>query len=186
MVLAKLAGGVTQRLEQLGDRRVFLLQALRRAGQTDLGVAGAEHTLSGDERGSAGRAALLAIIVGEYHPLARDAVDIRGAKAHQAEGVGAYVGLSDVVTPDHQDIRPAPGGSGSLLGLCYADWITRRDRGCGDQGRAAEQNAAPVGRAIVRCGLGLVSIVVRAHNLFPPPHNAPETDMVSEVSIGSA
>src|ERR1700676_269304 len=117
MVLAKLAGGVTQRLEQLGDRRVFLLQALRRAGQTDLGVTGAEHALSGDERGSAGRAALLAIIVGEYHPLTGDAVDVRGAKAHQAEGVGAYVGLSNIVTPDHQDIRPAARRNGSLLRL---------------------------------------------------------------------
>ena len=42
VVLAELAGGIAERLEQLGDRRVFLLQAERRAGQADLGQAGAQ------------------------------------------------------------------------------------------------------------------------------------------------
>ena len=43
VVLAELAGGVAQRLEQLGDGRVLLLQALGRPGQADLGQAGADR-----------------------------------------------------------------------------------------------------------------------------------------------
>ena len=42
VVLAELAGGIAQRLEQLGDGRVFLLQAERGARQADLGQAGAQ------------------------------------------------------------------------------------------------------------------------------------------------
>ena len=42
VVLAELAGGVTQRLEQLGDGRVLRLQADVGARQADLGQAGAD------------------------------------------------------------------------------------------------------------------------------------------------
>ena len=42
MVLAELAGRIAERLEQFGDRRIFLLQSERGAGQTDLGHAGAQ------------------------------------------------------------------------------------------------------------------------------------------------
>ena len=61
MVLAELAGGIAERLEQLGDRRVFLLQPERGARQADLGQAGAQAGLAGDERGAAGGAALLGV-----------------------------------------------------------------------------------------------------------------------------
>ena len=68
MVLAELAGRVTERLEQLGDRRIFLLQAQRRAGQAHLGETRPQAMLAGEERCSAGRATLLGIVVGEDHP----------------------------------------------------------------------------------------------------------------------
>ena len=42
MVFAKLAGHVALRLEQGGDRRVFLLHAFWGAGQANLGEAGAD------------------------------------------------------------------------------------------------------------------------------------------------
>ena len=42
MVLAELAGRVALRLQQLGDRRIFLAQAQRGARQADLGQAGAQ------------------------------------------------------------------------------------------------------------------------------------------------
>ena len=42
VVLAELAGRIAERLEQLGDRRVFLLQPERGARQADLGQAGAQ------------------------------------------------------------------------------------------------------------------------------------------------
>ena len=67
MVLAELAGGVAERLEQLGDGRVFLLQADRGAGHADLGQAGADRVLAGDEARAAGGAALLGVVVGEGH-----------------------------------------------------------------------------------------------------------------------
>ena len=60
VVLAELAGGVAERLQQLGDGRVFLLQADGGAGHADLGQAGADRILAGDEAGAAGGAALLA------------------------------------------------------------------------------------------------------------------------------
>ena len=104
MVLAELAGRIALRLQQLGDRGILLAQAQRRAGQADLGEAGAQARLAGDERGAARRAALLGIDVGEHHPFAGDAVDIGRLVAHQAARVSADVGLADVVTPDDDDV----------------------------------------------------------------------------------
>ena len=70
VVLAELAGHVALRPQQRGDRRVFLLHALGRARQADLGQAGADRRLAGDEGGAAGGAALLAVPVGEERALA--------------------------------------------------------------------------------------------------------------------
>jgi hypothetical protein len=77
VVLAELAGGVAERLQRLGDGDVLRLQAERRARQADLGVAGAQTGLAGDERRAARRAALLGVVVGEHHAFARDAIDVR-------------------------------------------------------------------------------------------------------------
>ena len=49
VVLAELAGGVPERLEQFGDRRVLWLQTDVDAGHADLAQAGAVHALAGDE-----------------------------------------------------------------------------------------------------------------------------------------
>ena len=53
VVLAELAGGVPGALEDLRDRRVFGLDAQRRPGHADLGEAGADRLLAGDEGGTA-------------------------------------------------------------------------------------------------------------------------------------
>ena len=105
VVLAELAGHVALRLEQRGDGRVFLLHALRGAGQADLGEAGADGRLPGDEGGAAGGAALLAVPVGEQRTFLGDAVDVGRLVAHHAHVVGADVELADVVTPDDEDVR---------------------------------------------------------------------------------
>ena len=42
MVLAELAGRITERLEQFGNRRIFLLKPERSAGQTDFGQTGTQ------------------------------------------------------------------------------------------------------------------------------------------------
>src|SRR5687768_13976221 len=65
VVLAELAGGVALRLEQSRDRRIARLPAFLRAGQADLGHAGTHRHGAADERGAAGGATLLAVVVGE-------------------------------------------------------------------------------------------------------------------------
>jgi hypothetical protein len=72
VVLAELSRGVALRLQQFGDRRILLLQSLGRARQTDLGEAGAERRLAGEERRLPRRAALLAVVVGEERSFVRD------------------------------------------------------------------------------------------------------------------
>ncbi|MCY1498193.1 hypothetical protein D9M68_321760 [compost metagenome] len=105
MVLAELPGGIAKRLQRLGDGHVTVLDADGGTGNADLGHAGTQHRLPGDKRGAAGGAAVLRVIVGEQHAVARDPVDIRGLVADDAEGVGADIGLADVVAEDHEDVR---------------------------------------------------------------------------------
>jgi hypothetical protein len=45
-----------------------------------------------------------AVQLGEQHAFICDAVDVGCLEAHQAARVGAYVGLSDVVAPDDDDV----------------------------------------------------------------------------------
>ena len=100
VVLAELAGGVPERLEQLGDGRIFCGPADVRAGYTDLAHTGAVDALPADECRAARRTALLAIGVGETHALVGDAVDVRRAIAHQAVAVTTEIADPDVVAPD--------------------------------------------------------------------------------------
>ena len=108
VVLAELAGGVAVRLEQLGDRRVLLLEARAESRACRPWSARCEAVLAGDERRAAGRAALLGVVVGEDHPFLGDAVDVRRAVAHHPHRVGADVRLADVVAPDDDDVGLLP------------------------------------------------------------------------------
>ena len=99
MILAELAGGVAQRLEEFGDGRVFFLQADGGAGHADLGQTSADRVLAGDEARAAGGAALLGIVVGEGDAFLRDAVDVGCAVAHHAAAEVADVPDPDVVAP---------------------------------------------------------------------------------------
>ncbi|MCY1293428.1 hypothetical protein D9M70_426870 [compost metagenome] len=105
VVLAELAGGVAVGLERLGDGDVARLQADRRAGHADLGQAGAQRALPGDEGRAAGGAAVLRVVVGEHHAFPGQAVDVRRRVADHAVAIGTDVGLADVVAEDHQDVR---------------------------------------------------------------------------------
>ena len=104
VVLAELARRVALRAQQGGNRRVFGLHALRRAGESHLGEAGADRRLPGDERRAAGRAALLPVPVGEGGTFGGNPVDVGRAVAHQAPVHRADVELADVVAPDHQHV----------------------------------------------------------------------------------
>ena len=145
VVLAELAGGVAERLHDVGDARIERPEAKLGAGQADLGQAGADRRLAGDEGRAAGSAALLAVPVGEDRAFLADAVDIGRAVAHDAHVVGADIEPADVVAHDEQDVRLAAGGrrrlrlrralSGALGCMC----------GRRREGRSAEQNIAAVG-----------------------------------------
>ena len=105
VVLAELAGGVAQRLQQLGNGRVFRAQTQIRTGKAYLAQSGAKDALPGDEGGPPCRAALLGVAVGKDHSFIGDPVDIGRPVAHHAFRIGADVGLSDVVAPDDENIR---------------------------------------------------------------------------------
>jgi hypothetical protein len=134
VVLAELAGGISQRLEQLGDRRILCGPADVGTGHADLAHPGAVHALSADERGATRRAALLTVGIGKPHSLVGDAVDVGRAIAPQAVAVATQIGDPDVVAPDHQDVRFT----------VRHDWhISPRE--CGNQ--------APLKRGVVGQGL---------------------------------
>ena len=104
VVLPELARGVPQRFQQLRDGRVLRLEAEIGAGHPDLGQARPDRVLAGDERCPAGRAALLAVVIGEGDALVRDAVDVGRPVAHLAPVVVADVPPADVVAPQDQDV----------------------------------------------------------------------------------
>jgi len=99
VVLAELAGGIAVGLEQLGNRRVFGLQAEVSAGETHFGQSGADWVLAGDKGRPPGCAALLGVIVGEFDPFPGDAIDIGRFVAHRAPVVVADVVPANVVSP---------------------------------------------------------------------------------------
>ena len=65
MVLAELPGRVAEGLHEIGDGWIERREPEFGARQADLGQAGADRRLTGDEGGAAGGAALLAVPVGE-------------------------------------------------------------------------------------------------------------------------
>src|SRR5262249_46727489 len=71
--------------------------------------AGADWRLPGDERGAAGRAALLPIPISEPRPFPRDAVNVWRLVAHDAAVVTTRVEPADVIAHDHENV--------GLLGL---------------------------------------------------------------------
>lgn len=111
MVLADLRRRIPERLEEIRDRRIGILQALFRGGKADFQQARAERRLPGDEGGASRGAGLLSVVVGEQRAVACESVDVRRAAAHHAAVVGADVPDADIVGHDHDDIRLAVAGS---------------------------------------------------------------------------
>ena len=107
MVLAELAGRVTEALEHLRDGHVFGLDPQGGAGHADLGQARADRLLAGEERRTASGAALLAVEVREHRALAGDAIHVRRAIAHEAVVVAAQIEPADVVRHDEENVRLA-------------------------------------------------------------------------------
>jgi hypothetical protein len=67
--------------------------------------------LASDESRASGGAALLAVIIGEEHPLLADRIDVGRAVSHQSVRVGADIRLADIVAPNNDNI-----GLRTLLG----------------------------------------------------------------------
>jgi len=118
MVLAELARRVASGLQNIGDGRHPLGDAVRIARHADGQEARAERLLSKDEGGAAGRAALLAIGIGEDRPLRGDAVDVGRAVTYHAHRVGADLRDADIVAEDDEDVRRLAAGAGACATAC--------------------------------------------------------------------
>jgi hypothetical protein len=110
VVLAELSGGIAVVLQQLGNGRVLVTQALLGRRHADLGQPGAEGNLASDEVGATGRAALLGVVVREDGAFVGDAVDVGCGVTHHPAAVGADVRDADVIAPDDEDVGLVPTG----------------------------------------------------------------------------
>jgi hypothetical protein len=99
VILAELASGVAQGLEQLGDGRIFLHYAQIGAWQPHLRQPRTDGILPCDERGTSGRATLLGVVVGEGDAFVGDPVDVGRPVAHLAPAVVTDVPPADVIAP---------------------------------------------------------------------------------------
>ena len=107
MVLAELAGRVTEALEHLRDGHVFGLDPQGGARHANLGQARADRLLARDKSRTASGAALLAIEVREHRALAGDAIHVRRPITHDAVVVTAQIEPSNVVGHDEENVRLA-------------------------------------------------------------------------------
>ena len=102
--LAELAARIALILEQAGDRRCPVRNAMIRARHADGQQTGAKGVLAEDERRASGGTTLLGVGVSEHRAFFGNPVDVGGFVAHDAVVVGADVVHADVVTPDHQNV----------------------------------------------------------------------------------
>src|SRR5262249_48885997 len=150
VVLAELAGGVAERLECLGNGDVLRLQAECCAWQADLGHAGTQAGLAGDERCATRRAALLGGVVGGHPAIFGNTVDVRRLDSNQAERIRTDSRKADIVAPDDEDVRSPAGRRRLRLRLRYHARRACPERSGGRRQRgAAKQDAAAAGGAIL-------------------------------------
>ncbi len=165
VVLAELARGIPEVLEQPADRGIQLTHAHRRAGEAHLRQPGANAVLAGEESGAARGARLLAVVVLELDAFAGDAIDVRRFVAHQAVGVGTDIRDADVIAPDDEDVRLPAGRRGLLhLRLRHLDRRDRAERGDRRDRRASKQDLAAVQSAAFE---RLIPIVFADHRSLP-------------------
>jgi hypothetical protein len=108
VILAELTSGVAERLQQLGDRRVFCAQTDIGSQHPDLGQTGTDRVLARYERRTARCATLLTIVVGKGRPFVTNAIDVGGSITHLATVVVADVPPTDVVTPTGRECLVCP------------------------------------------------------------------------------
>ena len=99
MPLAREVGLITILLEELGDRRRFLFQAVLVPRSHDNGQCRADRDAAGDERGTTRRTARLTIPAGERRAFRGDAINVGGRVTERlaAACVGTEITPADVV-----------------------------------------------------------------------------------------
>jgi hypothetical protein len=97
MVLAKLAGGVAEVLQELCNRRILGTKAQRRSRHTNLRQTGPDWCLARDEGSPSSSATLLAVEVREHGTFASDTIDVRCPISHDAVVVAAHIEPADIV-----------------------------------------------------------------------------------------
>ena len=169
VVLAELPRRVAVRLQQLGDRHVLGLQTDVHARDTDLAQAGAVDALAGDERRATGGAALLAIGVGEAHPLVGDPVDVRRPVTHQPVAVAAEIRDPDVVAPDHENVRLVGARHACVSPISSVSFCRRSQDGSPEASSLlgdSDCHCRPICRSIagytIRCRNGLIAAMYAA------------------------
>ena len=110
VILAELTSDVAARLQKRGDGGVFLFDSLGCARKSNFGETSTNGRLTRDERRATSGATLLAIPISKECALFGDAINVGRLVAHHALVVCTDVELTDVVTPNHQDV-------GLLVGL---------------------------------------------------------------------
>ena len=109
MPLAREIGRIAVLLEELGDRRRGLRQAVLVARHNHHRQRRADRDASGHERGAARGATRLAVPTGEDGAFRGDAIDVRGRMAEvRAPTIGPEIVPSGVVGHQHDDVRPLP------------------------------------------------------------------------------
>ena len=124
MILAELAGVVTEIEQELGKRRGARLQIGRATRQLRGDHAGAQRVHAGEEGVPACRAALLGVIGHEDRAFVADAIDVGRFADHQATMVDARLHPTNVVTHDEENV-----------GLAGRRLCQRREGHCGQADR---------------------------------------------------
>lgn len=115
VVLAELSSYVALGLECSGDRGIFVAEAQIGAGHSYLGQPGAIRVLARDECSSTRGAALFTVVIGEHRTFLGDPVDVRRLVSHQTIRVATQVADTDVIAPQHQNVRLSVWHGFSLL-----------------------------------------------------------------------
>ena len=104
VVLPKLPGSVSERLQNVRDAWIFRAQAGIGPGQADFREPGTDGRLPGDERRASGGAALLTIPVRKHRAFFGNTVDVGCLVSHDAAMIDARVEPADVVAHDDEDV----------------------------------------------------------------------------------
>jgi hypothetical protein len=78
------------------------------AGEPHLAQPRADRGLASETGDTAGGGTILALPLGEDRALSNDAIDVRGAVAHDPHVGGADVEPTDVVTPENEKVGQRP------------------------------------------------------------------------------